>query len=176
MEARQRTEKKKAKEKERQTDKLPGNSAAADNKNSQEPRASRFRGPVVQPDSLKDKNPEKGSDSDEEWYVVEQVIKRRGKGPQTRSKSRLTTLNKYFDGLNRRIWAPCGRKSIIANKLLRYGLKRRQGSKICQSGRTIVLSKTLKQEWNIQNALQFWVHSILFHRPLSIRVNIKLCE
>ena len=83
MEAEQRTGKREAEEKKRRTYKLPGNSAVADNKNSQEPRTSRFRGPVVQPDPPKDKNPGKGSDSDEEWYPVKQVIKRRGKGPQT---------------------------------------------------------------------------------------------
>ena len=64
-----KTEKREAEEKKRQTDKLPGNLAAADNSNSQEPRTSRFCGPVVQPDPLKDKNPGKGSDSDEEYVV-----------------------------------------------------------------------------------------------------------
>ena len=84
MEAKQRTEKREAEKKKKQTDKLPGNSAAADNNNSQEPRTSRFRGPAVQPDPPKDQNPGKGSDSNEEWYPVKQVIRRRGKGPQTR--------------------------------------------------------------------------------------------
>ena len=82
-----RTEKREAEEKKRQTDKLPGNSAAADNKNSQEPRTSRFRGPVVQPDPPRDLTPGKGSDSDEVWYPVKEVIKNEGRDHRHASRS-----------------------------------------------------------------------------------------
>ena len=86
-----RTAKRKQKNKKRQTGKLPGNSAAAGDKNSQEPRTSRFRGPAVQPDPPKDPNPWTGSDSDEVWYPVKQAINGEGRDHRHASRSRLIT-------------------------------------------------------------------------------------
>ena len=106
MEAKQRTEKREAQEKKRQTDKVPRNSAAADDKNSQEPRTSRFRGPAVQPDPPKDQTPGKGSDSDEEWFPVKQVIKGRGEGPQTRFQVIFDDPEGTIRWWSQKTWAP----------------------------------------------------------------------